>query len=37
VSSPSDDASVMVELVDVTVGGRGTLNNFVRDEAQLYR
>ncbi|MEP9388012.1 pilus assembly protein TadG-related protein [Mesorhizobium sp. KR9-304] len=37
VSSPSDDASVMVELVDVSVGGRGTLDNFVRDEAQLYR
>jgi Flp pilus assembly protein TadG len=37
VSSPSDDASVMVELVDITVGGQGTLDNFVRDEAQLYR
>ncbi|CAN7325995.1 TadE/TadG family type IV pilus assembly protein [Mesorhizobium sp. LjNodule214] len=38
VSSPSDDASVMVELVDVTGrGGQGTLDNFLRDEAQLYR
>jgi hypothetical protein len=38
VSSPSDDASVMVELVDITGrGGQGTLDNFLRDEAQLYR
>jgi len=32
------DADIFVELVDVTgPGGRGTLNNFVRDEPQLYR
>ncbi|MES0043309.1 pilus assembly protein TadG-related protein [Mesorhizobium sp. M0091] len=38
VPSASDDASVMVELVDVTGGaGQGTLANFLRDEAQLYR
>ncbi|TIM03986.1 MAG: hypothetical protein E5Y62_33725, partial [Mesorhizobium sp.] len=38
VSSPSEDASVMVELVDITGrGGQGTLDNFLRDEAQLYR
>ncbi|TIO49148.1 MAG: hypothetical protein E5X80_24710 [Mesorhizobium sp.] len=38
VPSASDDASVMVELVDVTGGaGQGTLDNFLRDEAQLYR
>ncbi|RWM26175.1 pilus assembly protein TadG-related protein [Mesorhizobium sp.] len=38
VASASDDASVMVELVDVTGGaGQGTLDNFLRDEAQLYR
>ncbi|RWB79161.1 MAG: hypothetical protein EOQ50_05000 [Mesorhizobium sp.] len=38
VASASDDASVMVELVDVTgANGQGTLNNFLRDEAQLYR
>jgi Flp pilus assembly protein TadG len=38
VVSPSEDASVMVELVDVTGrGGQGTLDNFLRDEAQLYR
>ncbi|MDX8526633.1 pilus assembly protein TadG-related protein [Mesorhizobium sp. MSK_1335] len=38
VPSASDDASVMVELVDVTgANGQGTLNSFVRDEAQLYR
>ncbi|RWC54963.1 pilus assembly protein TadG-related protein [Mesorhizobium sp.] len=38
VASPSDDASVMVELVDITGrGGQGTLDNFLRDEAQLYR
>ncbi|RJT27359.1 hypothetical protein D3227_36160 [Mesorhizobium waimense] len=38
VSSPSDDASVMVELVDITGrGGQGTLDNFLRDEVQLYR
>ncbi|TIO76197.1 TadE/TadG family type IV pilus assembly protein [Mesorhizobium sp.] len=38
VSSASDDASVFVELVDITGrGGQGTLDNFLRDEAQLYR
>lgn len=38
VPSASEDASVMVELVDVTGGaGQGTLDNFLRDEAQLYR
>lgn len=38
VGSPSDDASVMVELVDITGrGGQGTLDNFLRDEPQLYR
>ncbi|TIS89305.1 pilus assembly protein TadG-related protein [Mesorhizobium sp.] len=38
VASAADDASVMVELVDVTGrGGQGTLDNFLRDEAQLYR
>ncbi|MER8701809.1 pilus assembly protein TadG-related protein [Mesorhizobium sp. M1273] len=38
VKSPSEDASVMVELVDITGGGgQGTLDNFLRDEAQLYR
>lgn len=38
VASPSEDASVMVELVDITGrGGLGTLDNFLRDEAQLYR
>ncbi|WP_245499958.1 pilus assembly protein TadG-related protein [Mesorhizobium sp. M4B.F.Ca.ET.089.01.1.1] len=38
VSSPSDDGSVMVELVDITGrGGQGTLDNFLRDEPQLYR
>ncbi|PBB20498.1 pilus assembly protein TadG-related protein [Mesorhizobium sp. WSM4313] len=38
VASASDDASVMVELVDVSgANGQGTLNNFLRDEAQLYR
>ncbi|TIN36869.1 MAG: hypothetical protein E5Y10_22335 [Mesorhizobium sp.] len=38
VPSTSEDASVMVELVDITGrGGQGTLDNFLRDEAQLYR
>lgn len=38
VQSPSEDASVMVELLDITGrGGQGTLDNFLRDEAQLYR
>ncbi len=38
VQSAADDASVMVELVDITGrGGQGTLDNFLRDEAQLYR
>ncbi|RWH86467.1 MAG: hypothetical protein EOR77_21705 [Mesorhizobium sp.] len=38
VSSTSEDASVMVELVDITGrGGQGTLDDFLRDEAQLYR
>ncbi|MEO5326473.1 pilus assembly protein TadG-related protein [Mesorhizobium sp. CC13] len=38
VQSASEDASVMVELVDITGrGGQGTLDNFLRDEAQLYR
>jgi hypothetical protein len=32
------DKDVFVELVDITgKGGRGTLDNFLRDEAQLYR
>ena len=32
------DKDIMVELVDITGrGGRGTLDNFLRDEAQLYR
>lgn len=38
VSSASDDASVFVELVDITGrGGQGTIDNFLRDEPQLYR
>ncbi|TIN49729.1 MAG: hypothetical protein E5Y32_00135 [Mesorhizobium sp.] len=38
VAGASAGASVMVELVDVTGGaGEGTLDNFLRDEAQLYR
>ncbi|TIX60864.1 MAG: hypothetical protein E5V25_25290, partial [Mesorhizobium sp.] len=38
VPSTSEDASVMVELVDITGrGGQGTLDNFLRDEVQLYR
>lgn len=38
VASASEDASVMVELVDITGrGGQGTLDNFLRDEVQLYR
>ena len=38
VRSAADDASVMVELVDITGrGGQGTLDNFLRDEVQLYR
>lgn len=38
VQSSADDASVMVELVDITGrGGQGTLDNFLRDEVQLYR
>ncbi|MEJ6782055.1 TadE/TadG family type IV pilus assembly protein [Aminobacter sp. Piv2-1] len=38
VKSAADDASVMVELVDITGrGGQGTLDNFLRDEVQLYR
>ncbi|MER8375835.1 pilus assembly protein TadG-related protein [Mesorhizobium sp. M1406] len=38
VMSASDDASVMVELVDITGhDGSSTLDNFLRDEAQLYR
>ncbi|MER8464080.1 pilus assembly protein TadG-related protein [Mesorhizobium sp. M1396] len=37
-SSASTSASVMVELVDITgAGGRGSLQDFVRDEPQLYR
>ncbi|MEP9395930.1 pilus assembly protein TadG-related protein [Mesorhizobium sp. KR2-14] len=33
-----DDKEIYVELVDITgKGGRGTLDNFLRDEAQLYR
>lgn len=33
-----DDKDIFVELVDITGrGGRGTLDNFLRDEAQLYR
>lgn len=32
------DKDIYVELVDITgKGGRGTLDNFLRDEAQLYR
>ncbi|MCV3240679.1 TadE/TadG family type IV pilus assembly protein [Mesorhizobium sp. ZC-5] len=32
------DKDIFVELVDITGrGGRGTLDNFLRDEAQLYR
>ncbi|CAN7252416.1 pilus assembly protein TadG-related protein [Aminobacter aminovorans] len=32
------DKDIFVELVDITgKGGRGTLDNFLRDEAQLYR
>lgn len=38
VASPAEDGSVMVELVDITGrGGQGTLDNFLRDEVQLYR
>ncbi|RUT89429.1 MULTISPECIES: pilus assembly protein TadG-related protein [unclassified Mesorhizobium] len=38
VGGASTGASVMVELVDITGrGGQGTLDNFLRDEAQLYR
>ncbi|MDX8496393.1 pilus assembly protein TadG-related protein [Mesorhizobium sp. VK22B] len=38
VAGANDDASVFVELVDITGrGGQGTLDNFLRDEAQLYR
>jgi Flp pilus assembly protein TadG len=37
VMSAADDASVMVELVDISAGGQGTLDQFVRNEAQLYR
>ncbi|RUX00038.1 hypothetical protein EOA35_19960 [Mesorhizobium sp. M8A.F.Ca.ET.023.01.1.1] len=37
VMSAADDASVMVELVDISSGGQGTLDKFVRNEAQLYR
>jgi len=37
VMSAADDASVMVELVDISAGGQGTLDKFVRNEAQLYR
>ncbi|MEI8717238.1 TadE/TadG family type IV pilus assembly protein [Mesorhizobium sp. ISC11] len=33
-----DGKDIMVELVDITgKGGNGTLDNFLRDEAQLYR
>lgn len=33
-----DGKNILVELVDITgKGGRGTLDNFLRDEAQLYR
>jgi hypothetical protein len=33
-----DGKDIYVELVDITgKGGRGTLDNFLRDEAQLYR
>ncbi|AZO09692.1 hypothetical protein EJ074_11705 [Mesorhizobium sp. M3A.F.Ca.ET.080.04.2.1] len=38
VAGANDDASVFVELVDITGrSGAGTLDNFLRDEAQLYR
>lgn len=34
----NDGKNIYVELVDITgKGGRGTLDNFLRDEAQLYR
>lgn len=34
----NDGKDIYVELVDITgKGGRGTLDNFLRDEAQLYR
>lgn len=38
VSGANNGGSVFVELVDITGrGGAGTLDNFLRDEAQLYR
>ncbi|RWB55339.1 TadE/TadG family type IV pilus assembly protein [Mesorhizobium sp.] len=38
VSGANNGGSVYVELVDITGrGGQGTLDNFLRDEAQLYR
>jgi len=38
VPGASEGGSVFVELVDITGrGGQGTLDNFLRDEAQLYR
>ncbi|TIP37652.1 MAG: hypothetical protein E5X69_20450, partial [Mesorhizobium sp.] len=38
VSGANNGGSVFVELVDITGrGGSGTLDNFLRDEAQLYR
>lgn len=38
VPGASQGGSVFVELVDITGrGGQGTLDNFLRDEAQLYR
>jgi hypothetical protein len=38
VPGASEGGSVFVELGDITGrGGQGTLDNFLRDEAQLYR
>ncbi|MER8653436.1 pilus assembly protein TadG-related protein [Mesorhizobium sp. M0847] len=37
VQSASEDASLMMELVDISTGGQGTLDKFVRNESQLYR
>ncbi|WP_245493802.1 hypothetical protein [Mesorhizobium sp. M7A.F.Ca.AU.002.02.1.1] len=37
VQSAASDASVMMELVDISTGGQGTLDKFVRNEVQLYR
>ncbi|MEQ1942471.1 pilus assembly protein TadG-related protein [Mesorhizobium sp. VNQ89] len=37
VPSAADDASVFVELIDITTGGQGTLAKFLRDDVQLVR